>query len=121
MDSRLKVRKYEKVFDDDDDDEDDDKDQYNPNNRKTGTKKMRRFYPKIYPSLLQTNLNDGIFYLNAMKFKLCRRNESYKYNTYNPGQDGFIMGVLTSKMLPSFEPIPLYHPGGEYQVVQMIF
>ena len=46
LDGRLKVkkRKYNHEDDDDDDEEEDGREVYNPNNRKTGTKKRRVFY-----------------------------------------------------------------------------
>ena len=111
LDHRLKVKKRTFVFDDEEEEEE--TVGHNPNNRKTGTKRMRRFYEKQQPKELTIEENPSFYYLNTIQFSLHKHNRNYKYRV--PDCDSSSLAFLTSCHLPDIAPIPVHHPGGEYR------
>ena len=112
----MKKRKYNHDDDDDEDEEEDGRDMYNPNNRKTGTKKRRVFYEKEYPNLLrlETQVTSNLC-LHQVQYTLRKENASYKYRHYRPQEEDCSVGILTSGKLPVFDQFDLYPPSGQYQ------
>ena len=115
LDGRLKVKKRKYIHDDDDEDEDG-RDNYNPNNRKTGTRKKKVFYEKEYPNILRLESKmTPTLYLHEVQYKLIKENSSYKYRHHRPKEDFCGIGFVTSSNLPVFDPLDLYPPAGHYQ------
>ena len=104
----LKVKKKE-VFVEDEDDED--MDEYNPNQRKMGTKKKRKFYPKEQPKQLKCK-DEGPFFLHTVNLKLDEPNYNFKYALYHPELDSSSIGLITSTVLPNLGPFNLHLPSG---------
>jgi dsRNA-specific ribonuclease len=107
LDNYLKVKKKE-VFIEDEEDEDM---EYNPNQRKMGTRRKRNFYQKKQPGQLQCE-DEGPFFLHTVKIILKKTNDHFKYAQYFPEKDESSLGFLTSTVLPHFGPFDLHLPSG---------
>ena len=113
LDDRLKIRKRKKVVEDD---EEEDEDEYNPNSRKAGTRKKRRFYLKQYPEELQCE-DSGQHYLQVINIKLTKENrDTFKYKFYHPEQDSSKFGIISSSSSIPCGPFQLFPPSGEHEV-----
>ena len=86
-------------------------DEYNPNQRKMGTKKKRKFYPKEQPEQLKCK-DKGPFFLHTVNLKLDEANPNFKYTIYHPEQDPSSLGLVTSSVLPTLGPFNLHLPSG---------
>ena len=115
LDHSLKVKKRKFIPEEEDDEEVDEDGAYNPNGRKSGTKKKKRFYENQYPEELHGKEK---YYLHVINIQLVKENNSFKYNFYYPqhDKDGGKFGFISSKSSPPCGPFLLFPPSGEHQI-----
>ena len=114
LDQRLKIKKRKMADDDEEDDEEEE--EYNPNSRKAGTRKKRRFYPKQYSGQLKCK-DSGPEYLHVIKIIMTMENTSFKYKVYHPENDEARFGIISSVSSVPFGPFQLFPPSGEHEVL----